>query len=71
MFVRMAGPERLSDEELLRRATARRQAHREMEKAYRKETAEHKETRGIVTMLRVAVVVLLVICGLLTWRLLT
>ena len=108
VFVRMHGPEHLSDEELLRRAIIReeelertvreleqgaselqrgasemgrerdearesasssRQAYQEMEEAYRKETAEHKETKQLFTMLRVTAVVLLVICGLLTWRL--
>ena len=52
-------------------ASASRRPYEELEKAYRKETAEHKETKEIVTMLRVAVVVLLVICGLLTWQLFT
>ncbi len=42
----------------------------ELEEAYRKETAAHKETKEVVyRMLRVTAVVLLVICGLLTWRL--
>ena len=110
VFVRMHGPEHLSDEELLRRAivredelkrtvreleqsaselqhgasewererdeareaaSARRHAYREMEEAYRKETAAHKETKQLFTMLRLIAVVLLVICGLLTWRLFT
>ena len=103
IYVRMHGPEHLSDEELLRRAIVRedelertvreleqsaselqrerdearesasasRRPYEELEKAYRKEIAEHKETKEIVTMLRVAVVVLLVICGLLTWQLFT
>ena len=110
LFVRMHGPEHLSDEELLRRAiireeelkrtvreleqsaselqhgaselerererdearesvSASRQAYAELEEAYRKETAAHKETKQLFTMLRVTAVVLLVICGLLTWRL--
>ena len=108
VFVRMHGPEHLSDEELLRRAIVRenelertvreleqsaselqrgaselererdearesvsasRQANAELEEAYRKETAAHKETKQLFTMLRVTAVVLLVICGLLTWRL--
>ena len=87
VFVRMHGPEHLSDEELLRRAIVRedererdeareaasasRRPYEELEKAYRKEIAEHKEMKEIVTILRVAVVVLLVICGLLTWQLFT
>ena len=52
-------------------ASSSRQAYQEMEEAYRKETAEHKETKQLFTMLRVTAVVLLVICGLLTWRLFT
>ena len=52
-------------------ASASRRPYEELEKAYRKEIAEHKETKEIVTMLRVAVAVLLVICGLLTWQLFT
>ena len=47
---------------------ASRQAYAELEEAYRKETAAHKETKQLFTMLRVTAVVLLVICGLLTWR---
>ena len=49
--------------------SASRQAYAELEDAYRKETAAHKETKQLFTMLRVTAVVLLVICGLLTWRL--
>ncbi len=110
VFVRMHGPEHLSDEELLRRAiimeeefkrtvreleqsaselqhgaselererdearesvSASRQAYAKLEEAYRKETAAHKETKQLFTMLRVTAVVLLVICGLLTWQLFT
>ena len=50
-------------------ASASRRPYEELEKAYRKETAAHKETKQLFTMLRVTAVVLLVICGLLTWRL--
>ena len=103
VYVRMHGPEYLSDEELLRRslvredklertvweldgraselererdearesASASRQAYEELEKAYRKERDAHKETKGLVTMLRVTAVALLVICGLVTWLLVT
>ena len=49
--------------------SASRQAYAELEEAYRKETAAHKETKQLFTMLRVTAVVLLVICGLLTWQL--
>ena len=52
-------------------ASASRRPYEELEKAYRKETAAHKETKQLFTMLRVTAVVLLVICGLLTWRLFT
>ena len=108
IYVRMHGPERLSDKELLRcavvredelertvrelersaselqrgaselererdedreAASASRQAYRELEEAYRKETAAHKETKELVIMLRVTAAVLLVVVGLLTWRL--
>ena len=80
VYVRMHGSEYPDDEELLRgaimredelertvrelerSASASRRPYEELEKAYRKE---------IVTMLRVAVAVLLVICGLLTWQLFT
>ena len=49
--------------------SASRQAYAELEEAYRKETAAHRETKQLFPMLRVTAVVLLVICGLLTWRL--
>ena len=51
-------------------ASASRQAYEEMEEAYRKERAAHERTRPYAFRLSLAVVVLLVICGLLTWRLL-
>ncbi len=40
-------------------ASAGRQAYAEMEEAYRKETAEHKETKEVVIALRVTAIVLL------------
>ena len=102
VYVRMHGPEYVSDEELLRRAIVRedklqrtvweldgrasemererdeakeaasasRQAYEELEEAYRKERAAHGRTRRWTVRLGLAVVVRLVICGLLTWRLL-
>ena len=102
VYVRMHGPEYVSDEELLRRAIVRedklqrtvweldgrasemererdeakeaasasRQAYEEMEEACRKERAIHERTRRWAIRLGLAVVALLVICGLLTWRLL-
>ncbi len=101
VFVRMEGPEHVSDDELLRRALGRedklqwtvweldrraselererdeardaasasRQAYEEMEEAYWKERAAHGRTRRLAIRLGLAVVALLVICGLLTWRL--
>ena len=108
VYVRMHGPEYLSDEEMLRRAIARedelertvrelertaselklraselerqrdearesasasRRPYEELEKAYRKETAAHKETNEVVITLRVTAVVLLVllIASVLVW----
>ena len=51
-------------------ALASRQAHKELEEAYRKERAAHGRTRRWAFRLGLAMVALLVICGLLTWRLL-
>ncbi len=51
-------------------ALASRQAHKELEEAYRKELAVHGRTRRLTIRIGLAVVALLVICGLLTWRLL-
>ena len=98
VFVRMRGPEYLSDEELLRRAIARedelqrtvrqleqdvselklraselererdeaiesasasRRPHQELERAYQKEVAAHKETNELFIAVRVGVFVLL------------
>ena len=102
VYVRLEGPEYVSDDELLRRSLVRedklqrtvweldgraselererdearesasvsRQAYEEMEEAYRKERAAHGRTRRLAIKLGVAVVALLVICGLVTWRLL-
>ena len=108
VYVRMEGPEYLSDGELLRRAivredeleravrelerslseseeraselererdeareseTAAIQSHRELERAYGKEKAERGRTRRWIVRLDVVVVALLVVVGLLTWRL--
>ena len=101
VYVRMHGPEYITDEELLRRAIVRedklqrtvweldgracemererdeakeaasasRQAYEELEEAYRKERAAHGRTRRWTVRLGLAVVVLLVVVGLLTWRL--
>ena len=110
VYVRMEGPEYLSDGELLRRAivredelertvrelersvseseeraselererdeareseTAAIQSHRELERAYGKEMGELGRTRRWVVRLGLVVVALLVVCGLLMWRLLT
>ena len=51
-------------------ASASRQAYEELEEAYRKELAVHGRTRRFTIRIGLAVVALLVICGLLTWRLL-
>ena len=107
VYVRMQGPEYVTDEELLERttlrleesertvreleqsvsgwqqraselererdearesaATANRPYH-ELERAYQKEVAEHKETKETVTAVRVTAIVLLVL--LITWILL-
>ena len=108
VFVRMRGPEYLSDEELLRRAIARehelertvrelersaselklraselelerdearesssagRRPYEELEEAYRKETAAHKETKELLNMARVTAFVLLalLIASVLLW----
>ncbi|MDE2860094.1 MAG: hypothetical protein OYI31_02520 [Chloroflexota bacterium] len=99
VYVRMEGPERVSDEELLRRALGREdklqrrllaldrraqalererdearksedatiQTHRELERAYGKEMAEHGRTRRWTVRLGLAVVVLLVVVGVLVW----
>ena len=108
VYVRMHGPEYLSDEELLRRAIARedeleqtvrelernaselklraselererdeamesasaaRRPYEELEEAYRKETAAHKETKELLNMARVTAIVLLVllVVSVLVW----
>ena len=108
VYVRMHGPEYLSDEELLRRAIARedelertvrelernvselklrafelerqrdearesastsRRPYEELEKAYRKETAAHKETNDLFIAVRVTALVLLalLIASVLVW----
>ena len=50
--------------------SAVRQAYEELEEAYRKERAAHGGRRRLVFRLGLAMVVLLVVCGLLVWRLL-
>ena len=101
VYVRMQGPERVSDEELLRRALGRedklqrrlvkldrraqalererdeavhaasvdRQALEEMEERYEKERESRRGMRRLAIRLGLAVVVLLAVVGLLTWRL--
>ena len=91
VYVRLEGPEYVTDDELLRRslvredklqrtvweldgraselerdeareaASASGRAYEEMQEAYRKEIAEHGETKEAVIALRVIVVVLLVL----------
>ena len=102
VYVRMEGPEYVSDEELLRRSLARedklqrtvweldrqaselererdeardaasvnRQAYEELEEAYRKERAEHEETKEGIFAVRMTTFVLLgllVACVLVWW----
>ena len=101
VFVRLEGPEYVSDDELLRRSLSREdnlqrtvweldgraselererdeareaesasgRAYEEMAEAYRKEQAAHGRTSRWVFRLGLDVVALIVICGLLTWRL--
>ena len=51
--------------------SAVRQAYEELEEAYRKERAAHGGRRRLVFRLGLAMVVLLVVCGLLVWQLFT
>ena len=51
-------------------ASAIRQAYEELEETYRKERAAHGGRRRLVFRLGLAVALLLVVCGLLAWRLL-
>ena len=101
VYVRMEGPERASDEELLRRAldregklgrrlleldqraqalererdeavytaSAARQALEQTEEKYEKERAARRRMRRLAVRLGLAIIVLLVVVGLLTWRL--
>ena len=50
-------------------ASASRQAHKELEEAYRKETAEHEETKELLNMARVTAIVLsvLLVGSVLVW----
>ena len=49
--------------------SAARQEYAEKEQAYQKERVAHGKTRGLAIRLGLAVVMLLVVVGLLTWRL--
>ena len=101
VYVRIEGPERVSDEDLLHRAldregklgrrlleldqraqalererdeavysaSADRQALEEVEEKYEKERAARRRMRRLAIRLGLAVVVLLTVVGLLTWRL--
>ena len=44
-------------------------ARYKLEQAHRKETDEHRATAAVLSIVRVIVVALLVVVGLLTWRL--
>ena len=57
-------------DEAKKAVSAGRLARYELERAHEKEIAEHKVTNQLFIMARVVVVVLLVVIGLLTWRLL-
>ena len=65
---RASGLERERDE-ARESVSAGRLARHELERAYRKEVAEHKETTVVLNVARVIVVALIVVVGLLTWRL--
>ena len=67
---RASGLERERDE-AREAASAKRQAYWELERAHRKEVAEHRDTNQLFNVARVMTLVLLVVVGLLTWRLLT
>ena len=101
VYVRLEGPEYVSDDELLRRAIVRedklqrtvweldrraselererdearesasagRRTYEELEEEYRKEIAEHKETKEVVKAVRVTVFVLLalLVASVLVW----
>ena len=102
IYVRLEGPEYVSDDELLRRslvredklqrtvweldrtgtesererdvareaALASRQVHKELEEAYRKETAAHRQTKDLLNMVRVIAIVLfvlLIVGSVLVW----
>jgi len=101
VYVRMEGPEYVSDDELLRRALGRedklqqrlwemdgraselererdeakesesasRQGYEEIQEAYRKERAAHGRTRRWAVRFGMAAAALVVVCGLLAWRL--
>ena len=67
---RASGLERERDE--AREAlSAGRQAYWELERAHEKEVAEHSDTNQLFNVARVMTLVLLVVVGLLTWRLFT
>ena len=51
-------------------ASAGRRAYEELERAYGKELAEHVKARRWIVRLGLVVLMLLVMCGLLIWRLL-
>ncbi len=67
---RASGLERERDE-ARESASARRQTYWELERAHEKEVAEHRDTNQLFNVARVMTLVLLVVVGLLTWRLLT
>ena len=60
----------LERDEAKEAASAGRLAHHELKREHDKEIAEHRETSVILNVVRVIALVLLVVVGLLTWRLL-
>ena len=66
---RASGLERERDE-AKDAVSAGRQAYRKLERAHEREVAEHKDTNQLFNVVRVMTLVLLVVVGLLTWRLL-
>lgn len=63
--------ERERDDEAMETVSAGRRVYEDLEEMYRKERAPHGRTRRLAVRLGLAVAVLLVACGLLTWRLVT
>ena len=65
------GASEMERDEAREAASADRRAYEELEEAYQKERAVHGRTRRLAVRLALVVAALLVVCGLLTWLLLT